>query len=360
MSSPHRFRRAVTLSILGIGTLIGGFVLFRAQSECKADSLPKSAKTKAAEEIPVQILVVKSEPFELPVPATGTLVPQESVSLVSELSRRLTKVHAKEGQSVKKGDLLFELDSTDLVAERQRLTVELSLAQRNSARQKELLRERVTSAAEADSADSAEQQLLASRRVLDVSIAKTVIRAPFSGTLGLRKISEGAWVSPSTPLITIQDTSALKIDFQIPERHAPAIVVGGKFQVTVDGQPHPFEGQIVATEPSVNTESRALSVRGIVQAGEGLVPGTFAKVELPLVLKDALLVPAIAIIPGVEGRGVFVARGGKAHFVLVELGPRSPDRVQVLSGLAVGDSVIVSNLLRLRDDVAIQVEDAAP
>lgn len=348
------------LSILGIGTLIGGVFVSRSRSECQAEPAAAAAKTAVAAGLPVEVLVLKGEPFELPVPATGTLVPQESVTLVSELSRRLKKVHAQEGTVVKKGEVLFELDSSDLVAERRRLTVQLSLAKRNAARQKELLRETVTSASEADAAETAEQEVLANQRILDVSIAKTLIRAPFDGLLGLRKVSEGAWVSPATPLITLQDVSALKIDFQVPERHASAIAVGGKFQLLVVGQSRPFEGHVIATEPSVNTESRSLSVRGLVQAAEGLVPGTFAKVELPLVLKNALLVPAIAIIPGVEGRGVYVARDGKAKLVPVVLGARGPQRVQVLSGVVPGDSVIVSNLLRLRDGLAVRVENTKP
>jgi membrane fusion protein (multidrug efflux system) len=356
MSSPTFRRRVTAVSILGLGAVVGGYFLLVPQKECKADPPAQTKGAAASQEVPVEVLLIKSESFELPVPATGTLVPQESVTLVSELSRRLTKIRAEEGTAVKKGDVLFELDSSDLAAERKRLTVQLSLAERNAARQKELLKESVTSLSEADAAQTAEQEILAEKQILEVSIAKTFIRAPFNGVLGLRQVSEGSWVSPATPLITIQDVSALKIDFQIPEKHASSIHKGGTFQVIVDGQAHPFVGEIVATEPSVNLESRSLSVRGVVRASEGLVPGTFAKVELPLVVKEALLVPAIAIIPGVEGRGVFVAREGKAHLVPVELGPRGPERVQVLSGLKSGDAVIVSNLLRLRDGVAIQVE----
>jgi len=356
MSSPPFRRRVAAFSILSLGALVGGYFLLVPQSECKAEPPRQATKGATSQEVPVEVLVITSESFELPVPATGTLVPQESVTLVSELSRRLTKVRAKEGTAVKKGDILFELDSTDLAAQRKRLTVQLSLAERNAARQRELLKESVTSATEADAAQTAEQEILAEKQILEVSLAKTFIRAPFDGVLGLRKVSEGTWVSPATPLITIQDISALKIDFRIPEKHAASIHKGGTFQVIVDGQAEPFVGEIVATEPSVDLESRSLLVRGVVRASEGLVPGTFAKVELPLVVKEALLVPAIAIIPGVEGRAVFVAREGKAHLVPVELGPRGPERVQVLSGLKSGDAVIVSNLLRLRNGVAIQVE----
>lgn len=359
MPAPALFRRTATFTILALGLVAGGAYFFRSRTDYKAEPPSAAQKASATPDVPVEVFVIKGEPFKLPVPATGTLVPRESVTLVSELSRRLIKVRAKEGASVKKGEILFELDSTDLVAERQRLTVQLSLAKRNAARQKELLRESVTSAAEADEAESTEQEVLANQRILDVALAKTVIRAPFDGVLGLRQVSEGAWVSPSTPLITIQDTSALKIDFQIPERHASAIKVGGKFQVMIEGQPDPYLGEIVATEPSVSLESRSLSVRGLVQAGHGLMPGTFAKVELPLVINDALLVPSIVIIPGVNGRSVFVARNGKAELVPVELGPRGPERVQVISGLAAGDSVIVSNLLRLRSGIPIQIEDSA-
>src|SRR5690606_6422565 len=200
----------------------------------------------------------------------------------------------------------------------------------------------------------------ADRRALRVTLGKTLIRAPFAGTLGLRRVSEGAWVSPSTPLSTLQDTSSLKLDFTLPERYAGALRPGGAFRFRVEGRSESYTGQVAAVEPSVDPATRSLLVRGVIEGESGLFPGTAASVEVPLRVEQALLVPAIAVVPGVDGRRVFVAEGGRARSVKVELGFRSAERVQVLSGLAPGDAVITSNLLRLREDAPVALAAEAP
>jgi len=364
-------RRLFLSSALLLISMTAVAFFLRPQPECQAKSTqpaqvngptvaPPRAKTGSASStspstVPVRTLVVKTERFETPLPATGTLVPKETVTLVSELSRRLARIAVDEGQQVEKGALLFELDTSELTAERKRLDVQLELARKSAQRQRELVRAQVGTEAEAEVAETQVEELLASRKMLDVTLSKAQIRAPFSGTLGLRKVSVGTWVTSATPLITLSDTSQLKIDFRIPERHASAVKIGATFRLSVGGQPQPFTGTVLATEPSVDVESRSLAVRGVVE-GSGLVPGTFAKVELPVVVDNAILVPNLAVVPGVAGRGVFVVRDGRARLTQVELGERNPDRVQVLAGLAVGDQVIISNLLRVQDGTLVSVE----
>lgn len=363
VASPRRVIGIVSL-VLVVGGILGA-VLFKSSPEFRAEASP-SGKGKAgprsgpAKPIPVEILTLTAEAFAVPVPATGTLMPKESVALVSEVSRRLVRIHAKEGERVEKGAVLFELDAQDARAEHKRLTIQLNLAKRTAERQTELLRESVGSAAEADQATTAVANLEATLHAVDVELNKSVIRAPFSGVLGLRQVSEGAWVTPNTPLITLEDTSELKVDFQIPERHARAVKPGGAFSLQIEGQPQALTGHVIATEPSIKSDSRSLSVRGLVAASDGLVPGMFAKVELPVQISDALLVPAIVVLPGVLGRSVFVEQDGKAKQISVELGPRTPDRIQVVSGLKAGDRVIVSNLLRLKDGAPVQVLKSEP
>jgi len=351
-------RLAAFVTFLGL-LAVGSFFLLRSQKQCKAESLPSSPQNKA-QAVPVRVLSVEAREFALPVPATGTLMARETVTLVSELSRRLVRVQAVEGQLVKKGQLLFQLDASDLTAEKQRVDVQLEFARRDAKRQQELLSAQVATAAELDHAESVVKELEASRRILDVTLAKTTIAAPFDGWLGLRQVSAGAWVTPTTPLITIADTSELKIDFRIPERHASSIQVGGGFSIRVEGQPAAVDGKITATEPSIDESSRTLLVRGVIQGESGLKPGSFARVELPLVMHEAIIIPNLAILPSVSGRSVLVAKEGKAKLVAVELGSRTADSVQVLSGLQVGDQLIVSNLLRVQDGTPIQLGKAQP
>jgi len=316
-----------------------------------------SAKPGAAP-LSVQVVSVTPEPFEVSVPATGTLRARESVELVSELSRRLVKVRAVEGASVKKGDVLFELDVADVQAEIARLEVQTRLAEATLKRQKSLSAERLSTEAELETAQARLDELYAERRVRGVTLSKSQIPAPFAGVIGLRHVSEGAWVSPSTPLATLHDTRALKLDFTLPERYASLLQTGQRFRFTVEGRSAPETATVRAFEPAIDPGSRSVVVRGEVDNVNGLLPGAFARVELPLEVAQALLVPAIAVVPGADGRRVFVERDGVARAVKIEVGARTADRVQALSGLEPGDRVITTNLLRLKDGARVRVQPA--
>jgi membrane fusion protein, multidrug efflux system len=354
------FYRLLLAAGAALGVAAGGSWLWRGSDATRPVGAQRAEPAaSAAAAIAVEVQTVTPEPLEAKVSATGTLLGRESVEIVSELSRRLVAVRAEEGLSVAQGDVLFELDRTDLEAELAKLEVQARLAQVTLDRTERLQAEGLSNRQELDLARARVDQASADRQALRVTLAKTLIRAPFAGTLGLRRVSAGAWLSPSTVLCTLHDTSSLKLDFTLPERYASAVQRGTPFHFRVDGRPETFEGTVTAIEPSVDRVTRSLLVRGRVDVTRGLMPGAAASVELPLRVEQALLVPAIAVIPGVGGRSVFVADHGRARSVPVELGIRAADRVQVSSGLSAGDQVITTNLLRLRDDVPVAPVAAA-
>jgi membrane fusion protein, multidrug efflux system len=317
---------------------------------------PKTTGSAAPQApIPVDVFVVEPRPFEVTVAASGTLLARESVELVSEIARRLVRVRAKEGATVKKGQVLFELDGADLAARLRRLQVQRDLAKLTLERQTKLLEQGLASQSEWEATQARYDELEAERRLIGVDLGKTRIRAPFDGTLGLRRVSEGAWVSPSTVLTTLQDTSQLKIDFSLPERYSSLELVGRPFRFTVAGRGETFAGKIAAIEGSLQASSRSVLVRGLIEDPKGLSPGTFADVHVPLSSDQALLVPAIAVTPALEGRSVFRVVDGKARSVKVEVGDRGAERLQIVSGLSPGDRVIVTNLLRVRDGAPVRI-----
>jgi membrane fusion protein, multidrug efflux system len=215
VGSIMRLTVPLTLGAAALLSALGGYALQKRPAPSGPSATPSSAP--AAPPIPVDVITVAQESFELRVQATGTLLARESVELVSELNRRLSKVRADEGAQVKKGQVLFELDAADLNAELGRLEVQARLAKVTLDRSQKLSSEGLSTQQELDTAQANLDAAAAQRRVLGVTLSKTVIRAPFSGTLGLRRVSEGAWVSPSTVLATLQDTSTLKLDFTLPE-----------------------------------------------------------------------------------------------------------------------------------------------
>jgi membrane fusion protein (multidrug efflux system) len=331
-----------------------------ASGKSAGNAAPSGAGRAPSAPLPVSVLEVQPETLALSVPATGRLLAREAVDLVSELSRNLLRVRVEEGARVKRGDVLFELDARDLRAQLERLRVQTELAQVNSSRQATLASEGLASQQDAQTARAEFDALEAERKVLEVTLNKTLIRAPFDGVIGLRRVSEGAWVSPNTVLVSLHDTSRLKLDFTLPERYASLIGAGKRLKFRAEGHPGPLEAVVTAFEPAVDQSSRRVLVRAVVDNQENsLLPGTFATIELPLEAKSVLLVPNLAVIPGAEGRSLFVEKQGVARSVLVELGPRDGERVQVLRGLDAGDRVIVSNLLRVRDGMPVAARVAA-
>ncbi|MGH7858014.1 MAG: efflux RND transporter periplasmic adaptor subunit, partial [Candidatus Binatia bacterium] len=296
--------------------------------------------------------------------AVGTLAANESVRVVPELSRRLVKVHAAEGAHVEKGDLLFELDDSDLRASLAELEVRRELAERTVARQRALMADdkKALSQQAYDQSLAELRGIEAEIATLKVTLAKTEVRAPFAGTTGLRHVSEGAWVTPETLLTTLQDTSRIKVDFTLPERYAPAIEVRQTFQFHATGRSETFAATIAAVEPVIDARTRSLLVRGLSDNPEGrLLPGAFVSVEVPLhAAGGGVMVPAEALVPSAEGQGVFVLDHGRAALRNVDVGIRTVESVQVLRGLEVGETVLTTNLLRLHPGARVELEEQSP
>lgn len=319
-----------------------------------AQSGPKNAGPLKAE-----IHIVKSAPFAQSLSTVGTLRANESVTLVSELSRLLVKIHVQEGSEVKTGELLFKLDDSDLQAELGQIDARLELAEINKARAENLLPKKAISQQEYDAAFSAYNLLLAQKHTQQVQISKTEIRAPFSGRVGVRQVSEGAFVSPTTPLITLQDVSRIKVDFPLPERYAAEVKTGQKFTFTVAGNGQVFEGAVTVLEPAISAATRSLLVRGLCTSPQGLLPGGFAEVTLTLDgLANGFMVPSQAIIPSPRGQGLYLIENGRAKLQPVEIGIRTDDQVQILHGVKEGDVVATTNLLRIRPGLEVTAATA--
>jgi membrane fusion protein (multidrug efflux system) len=307
--------------------------------------------------------VVDARPITETVRTVGTLAANESVEIVAELSRRLVAVDVEEGSAVEKGARLFKLDDADLRSELAELEARHRLAARTEQRQRELMAmgKKALSEQAYDQATAELQAVQAQMASLRVTLAKTEIRAPFSGRVGLRRVSEGAWLTPSTPLTTLQDISRIKIDFTLPERHANAIAIGQSFRFRVAGRSEDLEGRVIAIEPAIDAPTRSLVVRGISENPDGaLMPGAFATLDVPVAAEaSGILIPAQAIIPSATGHAVYVLREGAAALQDVEIGTRSAESVQVLRGLALGDTVLTTNLLRIRPGARVEVVQVA-
>jgi membrane fusion protein (multidrug efflux system) len=350
------------LLALGLLALLHGW---RAAPELPDVAGPRAAAKGAADGGALRAAGAEAKPMQIrqSVRAVGTLVANESITVVGELPLRLVKVHVAEGAEVEAGELLFELDDAQLRAELAARDARRALAAKTVERQRSLIAEdrKALSQQAFDQAQAELRQLEAEIAALKVTLAKTRIRAPFAGTVGLRRVSEGAWVTPETPLTTLQDTARLKVDFALPERYAPAVRAGQSFGFRVEGRPEEFTGTVAALEPAIDAGTRSLRVRGISENEGGLLrPGAFVTVELLLEETGVgVAVPAQALVPSAQGHAVFVLEDGRAALRPVEIGVRSADSVQVLRGLEAGETVLTTNLLRLQPGAAVELENGA-
>jgi membrane fusion protein (multidrug efflux system) len=266
-------------------------------------------------------------------------------------------LNIKEGALVQKGVLLLKLFDGDLQANLKKLLVQLEIADKTEQRQRELLEIGGISQQDYDLSLLQVKNLNADIELTRVNISKTEIRAPYTGRIGLRNISPGAYISPLTLVTTISQVNQMKVEFNIPEKYSSMVRNGQEVQFTIEGSPEKYSANVIATESSVEANTRNLKIRALVKGNDKyLVPGTFAKVNMILGRNDAaLMIPSQAIIPQAREKKVVVYRGGKALFASVTTGVRDSSNVQILTGLNPGDTIVTTGLLFVRPESPLQL-----
>lgn len=309
--------------------------------------------------LPVQAWVVQPKLLQNTIRTTGTLLANEEVELRSETTGKVTGIYFKEGSPVKKGDLLVKINNADLLAQLQKLQFQKELAEEREFRQRKQLETDLTSQEQYDIALNALNAVKADIEVVEAQIAKTEIHAPFDGQIGLKYISEGSYLSPAVRVANLLSIHPIKIEFSIPEKYATEVEVGDKISFTVQGSENTYEGEIYAIEPRIDAVTRTLSVRALSpNPRRTLFPGAFADVQLIIErIPDALLIPTEAVIPELNGKKVFLYRQGKAMSAAVETGTRTPEEIQITSGVAAGDTVITSGILQLRQAMPVEISE---
>ncbi len=282
----------------------------------------------------------------------GTLVANESTDIHPESSGRITYLNISEGRFVSKGTLIAKLYDGDLQASLKKLQVQLQIAAQNEKRSEQLLKIQGISQQDYDASLLNVNNIKADIEITMAGITKTEIRAPFSGRLGLKLVSAGAYVNPATTLTSITQLNQMKIDFTVPEKYSPQIKIGQPLFFVIEGSNKTYTAKVAATESNISETTRSLQVRAAVQGEPAdLIPGKFAKVTLNFQPDtNALIIPSQAIIPQARGKKVYLYENGKAKFIDVTTGTRDSANVQILTGLKTGDTVLVTGLLSLKPD----------
>lgn len=337
-------------------TVIAVSFLFLACKGKKDEGKGPAAPVAAAPMI-VEAMIARPTSLSSDIEIPGTILASESTEIHPEIAGRITQLNVNEGRNVSKGSLLLKLFDGDLQAQIRKLKVQLQIAEQTEKRQAELLKIQGISQQDYDLSLLQVNNLNADMDIVRQAIIKTEIRAPFSGRLGLRNVSPGAYITPTTIVTTISQINDLKIQFNVPERYSSQIKNGLAVDFSVDGSTKSYKAKISATEVSVEENTRSLAVRALIQNPDAsLTPGAFAKVKIQLGEdENALLIPNNAIIPVGRKKQIFLYQGGKASPVDIVTGVRDSTNIQVLEGIKAGDTVITSAILFLRPASAVEI-----
>jgi membrane fusion protein (multidrug efflux system) len=315
---------------------------------------------KAGEKQPpmrVEGFVAKAVSYAQTIEVPGNINANESVEIHPEVSGRVVSLNLNEGKIVQKGELLAKLFDGDLVAQLKKLEVQLKLAETTEERQSRLLKIQGISQQDYDISLLQVNNLKADIGIIKTSIAKTEIRAPFNGKLGLKNISVGAYVSSQTVIATINQTDKLNVDFSIPEKYIGLLKNGQVVSFKFEGSKKECTAKVFATESNITENSRSLTVRATVtNKPKELMPGSFATVKVAFDADpNTILIPNQAILPQARGKKVVVIKNGEATFLDVTTGNRDADNIQIIEGISLGDTVVTTGLLAIKPGSKIQI-----
>ena len=346
-------------SIVGIILVIGILAYPKVKDYLIASELKSTNAQASQAPLQVDVFIVKPDIIEDNIFTTGTLTSNEEVELASESSGLIQSIALREGQDVQKGELLVKINDSELKAQFKRADFRLNLAEDREKRQTQLLEKGGISQEEYDATLNEVNVLRAEVSLIEAQIDKTEIRAPFTGKLGLKYVSDGSYINPSSRIATLQDIDPIKIDFSIPERYAAQIEVGNKVTFTVQGIEDTLQAEVYAKEPRIDTDTRTLQVRAISSNKDGkLLPGAFADLELTLqTIENAMMVPTISLVPELQGQKVFLIKNGVIEPRSVVTGLRNESKVQIIDGIAIGDTVLTTGLLQVRPQMKVSISN---
>ena len=345
----------VALLVAAVG--IAGYA-YQNRGEGEKSEAPAPGKGRGNGPLHINIEVLQRQTLTDEIRVTGLLIPDEEVNLSFETSGKVVEICFREGAHVKRGQLLAKVNDTQLQAQLRKLQAQIPLAEDRVYRQSALLQRDAVSKEALEQVKTELETLKADIEMVKAQIAFTELRAPFDGVIGLRQVSVGTYASPTTVVSRLTKITPLKVEFSVPERYSSEVKAGAPVAFAVDGFLKPFAAKVYACESAVDKTTHALTVRALYANSSGeLLPGRYASINLTKeTIEGTLAVPSEAIIPEMGKDVVFVYRSGKAQPVEVKAGLRTESRVQVLSGLNEGDTLITSGTLQLRTDLPVVID----
>ena len=347
-------------SIVGVIVLGSGFLAYQhlmPHENKEMKEAPKEAGNRQSKALNVRTVVLSQQGLTDGIFVSGSLVPDEEVSLSFESSGKITDIFFKEGTHVEKGELLAKINDAPLQADLRKKQAQVKLMQDRLFRAKALLEKEAVSKEAFQEAEANLAALEAEIEGVEAQIEQTELRAPFSGIIGLRQVSVGAYATTTTEVATLTKTAPLKVEFNVPERYAGMLPEGTELTFTAEGDLTTRNAKVYASDSRVDPETRTFAIRAIYPNADGkLIPGRYVNVNLVTQrFENTLAVPSEAIVSEMGIDKVFVCKNGKAQPVEIAKGLRTDAMVQVLRGLVPGDTVITSGTMQLRSGQKVVV-----
>ena len=362
----NRMTKRMIIMLLAVGLLFGGIVGYQM---FVASMMKKFMSGNAQPPATVTAMAVKAEPWQKQLSAVGTLRAVQGVDISSEVEGVIKKVYVKSGDEVKKGDLLLELDADQEIAKLAALTASRELAQINDKRNREQLQAHTISRAQADATAAELDRSKAEEQAQIAAIAKRRIRAPFAGRLGVVTVNPGQFINRAEKVMTLQNTNALFVDFNLPQKELNKLKTGQKIAIDSDTGVH-RDGSINAINPKVDPTTRNIAIEGMIgNTDNSLLPGMFVNVHIDVGAPEQLLtLPQTAVSYNPYGSTVFVAEESKpadgegkpvltARQVFVKTGARRGDQIAILDGIKAGDRVVTSGQLKLKNGTPLIIDN---
>jgi len=360
------------LAVVVVAVAAGGGYWIGHQRSASADDSARGAAGAApgkaggpaasgpSAQVTVEAIRIAAAPMPQTITAVGSLRSDESITVRPEVAGRISAIQFNEGQRVAKGATLIKLDPSINEADVQQARANLKLAQSKFDRAVDLAKSNFISGQAKDEAENNLRVAEAALQLAEAKLAKTEIKAPFSGIIGLRVVSIGDYVKEGADVVNLESIDPLKVDFRVPEIYLKQVQVGQSLQVALDALPgRAYEGKVFAINPLFDAAGRSIVIRAIVHNPDtALRPGMFARVRLiTRQERDALVLPEQAVVPQGEDQYVYRVVDGKAVRTGVEVGQRRDGRVEIVKGLAAGDIVVTAGQLKLRDGTPVSVAD---
>lgn len=338
-----------------IGLIIASKFLFFPNKE---DNMAAQNKNKNSMPVAANYFVVKPLEFTNDVFATGKIGALNQIDILPEVNGKVVGIYFKEGETVSKGSVLIKLNDADLQAQLLKSKTQLKLAEQKLERLKKLISINGISQEEYDIQENELNALKADNAYIIAQIAKTTITAPFTGLVGLKNISEGAFVNMNTPIVSLVQVKPLYVEFSVPEKYSALFTKGIKvnFSNEENGLEKLHSATIYAIEPRVDEITKTIKARAIYEGDTKFYPGSFVKVFANLgETKNALMVPTQCVIPTLKGQKVYVVKNGIATETMVTIGVRTDDKIQVIEGLNMGDTIVASGLMSVKKDSKLKL-----